>query len=67
PRAASGAAITEAVFAWPGMGRLAVEAATTRDYPLVMGVTLTVATMVIISNFVTDVIYGYLDPRITLN
>ncbi|MDQ3549659.1 MAG: ABC transporter permease [Chloroflexota bacterium] len=67
PRAASGAAITEAVFAWPGMGRLAVEAATTRDYPLVMGITLTVAAMVIASNFVTDVLYGYLDPRITLN
>lgn len=67
PRAASGAAITESVFAWPGMGRLAVNAAITRDYPVVMGVTLTVAALVIISNLLTDIVYGYLDPRITLS
>jgi peptide/nickel transport system permease protein len=67
PQAASGAAITETVFAWPGMGRLAVDAATTRDYPVVMGVTLTIAVLVIVSNLVTDILYGYLDPRITLS
>lgn len=64
PRAVSGAAITEAVFAWPGMGRLAVEAATTRDYPVVLGTTLTVAVVVIFSSFITDLAYSYLDPRI---
>lgn len=64
PRAVSGAAITEAVFAWPGMGSLAVEAATTRDYPVVLGTTLTVATVVVFSSLITDLAYGYLDPRI---
>lgn len=64
PRAVSGAAITEAVFSWPGMGSLAVEAATTRDYPVVLGTTLTVATVVVFSSLITDLAYGYLDPRI---
>ncbi len=67
PRAVSGAAITETVFSWPGMGRLAVEAATTRDYPVVMGTTLTVAIVVIFSSLLTDIVYGYLDPRIRLS
>ena len=66
PRAVSGAAITETVFSWPGMGRLAVEAATTRDYPVVMGTTLTVAVVVVASSLLTDVAYGYLDPRVRL-
>jgi peptide/nickel transport system permease protein len=64
PRAVSGAAITEAVFTWPGMGSLAVDAATTRDYPVVLGTTLTVATVVVVSSLITDLAYGYLDPRI---
>jgi peptide/nickel transport system permease protein len=64
PRAVSGAAITEAVFTWPGMGSLAVDAATTRDYPVVLGTTLTVATVVVASSLITDLAYGYLDPRI---
>lgn len=64
PRAVGGAAITETVFSWPGMGRLAVEGATTRDYPVVMGVTLTVAAIVILSSLLTDILYAYLDPRI---
>lgn len=64
PRAVSGAAITEAVFSWPGMGSLAVEAATTRDYPVVLGTTLTVAAVVILSSLITDLTYGFLDPRI---
>lgn len=66
PRAVSGAAITETVFSWPGMGRLAVEAATTRDYPVVMGTTLTVAVVVIASSLLTDVVYGFVDPRVRL-
>ena len=48
------------------MGRLAVEAATTRDYPVVMGTTLTVAVVVVASSLLTDVAYGYLDPRVRL-
>ena len=66
PNAVSGAAITETVFAWPGMGRLAVTAANTRDYPVVLGTTLTVAIVVIFSSLITDLIYAYIDPRIRL-
>ena len=64
PRLVAGAAITEAIFAWPGMGRLAVDAAVGRDYPLVMGITLMVSAVVIASNLVVDLIYGWADPRI---
>ena len=66
PRVLGGAAITEAVFAWPGMGRLAVEAAFTRDYPLVMGITIVIATFVVVCNLLADLTYGLLDPRIRL-
>ncbi len=66
PRVLGGAAITEAVFAWPGMGRLAIEAAFTRDYPLVMGVTIVIATFVVVCNLLADLTYGLLDPRIRL-
>ncbi len=66
PRVLGGAAITESVFAWPGMGRLAVEAAFTRDYPLVMGITVVIAIFVVICNLLADLVYGLLDPRIRL-
>lgn len=64
PRLVGGAAITETIFSWPGMGRLAVEAAFKRDYPLVMGITVVFALAVIASNLLVDVIYGLVDPRI---
>jgi peptide/nickel transport system permease protein len=64
PRILGGAVITETVFTWPGMGRLAVNAAFTRDYPLVMAITLFVAVLVILSNLIADICYGFLDPRI---
>src|SRR3954468_11368680 len=64
PRLVTGAAITEAIFAWPGMGRLAVDAAVQRDYPLVMGITLMVSGVVIVSNLLVDMVYGWADPRI---
>src|SRR6185312_4900360 len=67
PNAVAGAAITETVFAWAGMGLLAVNAADTRDYPVVLGATLTVAVIVVVSNLVTDLLYGVLDPRIRLD
>jgi len=66
PRAVSGAAITETVFSWPGMGLLAVTAANTRDYPVVLGATLTVAVIVVLSSLLTDLAYGVLDPRVRL-
>jgi peptide/nickel transport system permease protein len=66
PRAVSGAAITETVFSWPGMGQLAVQSAATRDYPVVLGATLAVAVVVVASSLLTDLAYGYFDPRIRL-
>jgi peptide/nickel transport system permease protein len=67
PRAMGSAAITETVFSWPGMGRLAVESATSRDYPVVLGATLTIAVITIVSSLVTDLLYGVLDPRVRVS
>ena len=64
PRLVGGAAITETVFSWPGMGRLGVEAALGRDYPLVMAVTLVVSAGVVIASIVADVTQMLMDPRI---
>jgi peptide/nickel transport system permease protein len=59
-----GSAIVESVFSWPGIGRLTVQAATNRDYPLIMGVTILVSALVISINIVIDLLYALLDPRI---
>jgi peptide/nickel transport system permease protein len=66
PRLLGGAVVTETIFAWPGLGRLAVEAAITRDYPVIMGATLMVSALVIVCNLVTDLLYVVIDPRISL-
>jgi peptide/nickel transport system permease protein len=66
PRLVSGVAITESVFAWPGMGSLAVDSAVQRDYPVVMGITLMVSALVVVTNFLTDLSYLVLDPRVKL-
>jgi peptide/nickel transport system permease protein len=66
PRLVGGSVLTEAVFGWPGMGRLAVEAANGRDYPLILGITVIVAAVVVIASLVVDVAYTWLDPRIRL-
>ena len=60
----SGAVITETVFAWPGIGRMFVQAMFARDYPLLMGILLLGSVMVIVFNLVADLLYGALDPRI---
>ena len=60
----SGAVITETVFAWPGIGRMFVQAMFARDYPLLMGILLLGSVMVVIFNLVADVLYAALDPRI---
>jgi len=60
----SGAVITETIFAWPGIGRLFVQAMFGRDYPLLMGILLLGSVMVVVFNLVADVVYGLLDPRI---
>lgn len=66
PAVVTGAAVTESVFGWPGMGRLVVDSATTRDYPVVMAVTVLVACTVVVINLLTDILYAVVDPRITL-
>ncbi|MBZ0288870.1 MAG: ABC transporter permease [Anaerolineae bacterium] len=63
----SGAVIIETIFSWPGMGRLTIQAAVARDYPLVMGFVLIGAVLYIIGLIISDVLYGLLDPRIRLN
>ncbi len=60
----SGAIITETIFAWPGIGRMFVQAMFARDYPLLMGILLLGSFMVILFNLVADILYGILDPRI---
>jgi ABC-type dipeptide/oligopeptide/nickel transport system permease component len=66
PDTVAGAVITEQVFSWPGMGRLAVTAANNRDAAVMMAVVLIVATVVLLVNIVTDLAYGLADPRIRL-
>jgi peptide/nickel transport system permease protein len=60
----SGAVVTETVFSLPGIGSLIVESVLKRDYPVIQGVMLVVATLYVILNFLTDVAYAMLDPRI---
>jgi peptide/nickel transport system permease protein len=64
PRLVGGAAVTETVFAWPGMGSLAVRAAFERDYPMIMGITLVISAVVALSSLLVDFVYVYVDPRI---
>lgn len=60
----SGAVLFETVFSWPGMGRLAVQAAFRRDYPTVMALTVIFTFLVIVGNLLADVAYGFVDPRV---
>jgi peptide/nickel transport system permease protein len=60
----SGAVITENVFAWPGIGTLLIQAITARDYPLVQGCVLVIALAYVAVNFVTDLLYSVIDPRV---
>jgi peptide/nickel transport system permease protein len=60
----TGAVITETIFAWPGVGRLLIQSISFRDYPLVQGCILLIATTYVTMNLLTDLVYGFLDPRI---
>jgi len=60
----TGSFVVEYVFAIPGMGRFFITAVTDRDYPLIMGVTLVYTAILVGANFLVDVLYGYIDPRI---
>lgn len=62
----TGAALVEIVFAWPGVGRLALDAVYRRDYPLLLGVYLLLAIAVSLAILLTDIVYAMLDPRIRL-
>jgi peptide/nickel transport system permease protein len=65
-RILSGAVIIEQIFAWPGLGYLAYQAITQRDYPVILGVTIIAGTFVILVNILVDVLYVIVDPRISL-
>ena len=62
-----GAVITEMVFAWPGIGQLTVEAIQRRDYPLLQACVLVISVAYVTVNTLTDVLYGWLDPRIRIH
>lgn len=59
-----GAVITEQIFSWPGLGSLMVISITYRDYSCIMGITVFIAAVVLIGNILTDIAYGFADPRI---
>jgi peptide/nickel transport system permease protein len=60
----TGSIITETIFSWPGVGRLLIQSINFRDYPMVQGCILLIAVTYVTMNLLTDVIYGWLDPRI---
>jgi len=62
----TGAIITEQIFSWPGLGRLLIQSITTRDYPQVQASILVIALTYIMVNFLSDLLYGVVDPRIKL-
>lgn len=59
-----GAVVVESIFAWPGLGTLAITSINSRDYPMVQGVVLLAAVVFVMLNLVVDLIYGFFDPRI---
>jgi peptide/nickel transport system permease protein len=63
--AVGGNILIETVFGWPGIGREMIRAVLRRDYPVAQGTFLVLASAVIVMNFVADLLYGYLDPRVT--
>lgn len=60
----AGAVVTESIFAWPGMGRLFYDHTTRSDFPVLMGIIMIIAVMVVLFQIITDVVYTFLDPRI---
>jgi peptide/nickel transport system permease protein len=62
----TGAVITETIFSWPGMGRLAFSAAIQRDYPTVLGTVMFFSVLTIFGNLLSDIFYGIVDPRVRL-
>jgi len=64
PRLLSGTVIVETIFAWPGMGTLAITAVRGRDYPVIMAINLISAVMILLSSLLADIVYAIADPRI---
>lgn len=62
----TGSLVVEKIFAVPGIGRHFVNSITNRDYPLIMGTTIVLATLIVVMNLITDILYKVVDPRITL-
>jgi len=62
----AGTIVTESIFSWPGIGRLAVQAIDARDYPLLQGCILLIAVSYVLVNLLTDVVYALVDPRVRL-
>lgn len=62
----TGSLVVEQIFSVPGIGRAFVNSITNRDYPLIMGTTIVLATLIVVMNLVTDILYKVVDPRITL-
>jgi dipeptide transport system permease protein len=60
----AGAILTETIFAWPGIGKWMVESINRRDYPVIQGGILMIATLIIFVNLLVDVLYGIVNPRI---
>lgn len=67
PTLFGGAVIVEQVFSWPGLGLMTMSAITARDYPVIMGVCLLSAVVVLMANLVTDIVYALADPTISFN
>ena len=63
----TGSVVTEAVFVWPGVGRLLLDAIGARDFPVVQGVVLVLAGVYIVVNIIVDIFYAYLNPRLRVN
>ncbi len=59
-----GSIVVETVFTWPGMGLLAVDALTNKDYPIVMGVVLHSSAMIVLGTLLSDILYAVVDPRV---
>lgn len=62
-----GSVVIERVFGWPGLGTLMINSITSRDYPIIMGISVIVSIVVLVTNLLVDILYAYLDPRITYN
>jgi peptide/nickel transport system permease protein len=60
----AGSLYVELIFSWPGMGRLYYQAATKRDYPMLMAILIIASGVTVLANLLADIAYGYLDPRV---